>query len=276
MINSRDSEPWSYGEEVEQISRNYIKFRYKLLPYIYSLFYEASVTGLPVQRSLAIDYPHDGRVYDGHFQHEYLFGPSILVAPVESNKDFLKVLLPDGGIWYYLYNGSKHVGNHELIVECPLHRLPVFVKGGAILPMQPVLQHTGETNDQLIVHVYAGLTDSSFDFYEDDGASFDYQKNQFALRKITYSPFDKKIVFQNTTGQYKTKYTKLKLVLHGFDSTLTTISVNGEKKPLSQEINSFFAGLEKYDPIKDPEPAPTESVLMTEFAYHANEIVLHW
>src|SRR5678816_247749 len=59
MINSRDAEPWAYGEEVEQISRNYIKFRYQLLPYIYSLFYEASQTGLPVQRSLAIDYTHD-------------------------------------------------------------------------------------------------------------------------------------------------------------------------------------------------------------------------
>jgi alpha-glucosidase len=73
MINSRDSEPWAYGEEVEQISRNYIKFRYQLLPYIYSLFYEASQTGMPVQRSLAIDYPHDYKIYDGQFYNQYLF-----------------------------------------------------------------------------------------------------------------------------------------------------------------------------------------------------------
>lgn len=276
MINSRDSEPWSYGEEVEQISRNYIKFRYQLLPYIYSLFYEASVTGMPLQRSLAIDYPHDGRVYDGHFQHQYLFGPSILVAPVESSKEFLKVLLPDADSWYYVYNGSKHVGNHELILECPLHRLPVFVKGGAILPMQPVLQHTGEKNDLLIIHVYAGINDSSFEFYEDDGSSFDYQNKKYAKRKIEYSPAGKKITLRTIEGDYSSKYKKVKLVLHGFDSNLKSMSMNKENKAVTPEINSFFAGLEKYDPIKDPEPAPTENVLVTEFPYHAVEIVLTW
>jgi alpha-glucosidase len=276
MINSRDSEPWSYGEEVEQISRNYIKFRYQLLPYIYSLFHEASENGMPVQRSLAIDHSHDYRVYDGHFQHEYLFGPSILVAPVESNKEFLKVLLPDADGWYYLYNGSKHVGNHELIMECPLHRLPVFVKSGAILPMQPTLQHTQEKNDLLLLHVYAGINDSSFLFYEDDGSTFDYQKKQYAKRVITYSPAGKKITLQASEGEYATKYKKIKLVFHGFDSTIKNMKVNNENKTVLPEINSFFAGLEKYDPIKEPEPAPVENVLVTEFPYHAKEIVLHW
>src|SRR5690606_19983186 len=127
MINSRDSEPWTYGEEVEQISRNYIRFRYQLLPYLYSLFYEASQTGMPVQRSLAIDYTHQPWVYDGQFHNQYLFGPFILVAPVESSKEFVKVYLPEGE-WYYLFNGSKHDGNRELIIECPVHKLPVFIR----------------------------------------------------------------------------------------------------------------------------------------------------
>ncbi len=276
MINSRDSEPWSYGEDVEQISRNYIKFRYQLLPYIYTLFHEASVNGMPVQRSLAIDYTFDNRVYDGQFQHQYLFGPSILVAPVESNKDFVKVLLPEADMWYSVYNGQKHVGNQELILECPLHRLPVFVKGGAILPMQPTKSHTGESNDLLILHVYAGLSDSAFDFYEDDGSSFDYQKGRFTKRKIGYSPAKKSITMGSADGGFKSTYKKTKLVLHGFDHTLKQVKVNGQARSLTSASNSFFAGLEKYDPIKDPEPAPTENVLVTEFDYHTNEIAIQW
>jgi alpha-glucosidase len=138
MINSRDSEPWAYGEEVEQISRNYIKFRYRLLPYIYSLFYEASETGMPVQRSLAIDYTHDPKIYDGLYHNQYLFGPSILVAPVESTKEYVKVYFPEGD-WYSLYDGKRFPGNNEVILECPVHRLPVFVKGGALIPMKPAI-----------------------------------------------------------------------------------------------------------------------------------------
>jgi alpha-glucosidase len=276
MINSRDSEPWSYGEEVEQISRNYIKFRYKLLPYLYSLFYEASENGMPIQRSLAIDYTHDARVYDGHYQHQYLFGPFILVAPVESHKEFMKVLLPEADKWYSVYHGVKHVANQELIVECPLHRLPVYIKGGAIIPMQPVKSHTGEKNDILILHLYSGLTKSSFTFYEDDGSSFDYQKDAFAKRLIEYFPTDKKLLLNTSEGKFKTVYKKLKLVLHGFDPTLKSISVNGKNTVLLPEINSFFAGLEKYDPIKDPEPAPEENVLSAEFEYQSKEINIQW
>jgi alpha-glucosidase len=276
MINSRDSEPWSYGEEVEQISRNYIKFRYKLLPYLYSLFYEASENGMPIQRSLAIDYTHDHRVYDGHYQHQYLFGPFILVAPVESNKEFMKVLLPEGDMWYSVYNGHKHVANQELIVECPLHRLPVYIKGGAIIPMQPAKSHTGEANDSLILHLYGGLTKSSFTFYEDDGSSFDYQKDAFAKRMIEYIPTEKKLVLHSSEGKFKTTYKKLKLVLHGFDSTLKSISVNGKDTTVLPEINSFFAGLEKYDPIKDPEPAPEENVLAASLEYQSKEIIIQW
>ncbi|HEY0741253.1 MAG TPA: glycoside hydrolase family 31 protein [Chryseosolibacter sp.] len=276
MINSRDSEPWSYGEEVEQISRNYIKFRYKLLPYLYAVFYEASETGMPIQRSLAVDYPHDARVYDGHYQHQYLFGPFILVAPVESNKEFCKVLFPEGDLWYSVYNGHKHIANQEVIVECPLHRLPIYIKGGAIIPMQPVKSHTGESNDILNLHLYAGLTSSSFLFYEDDGNSFDYQKNVYTKRMIDYKPVERTLTLQNAEGSFKTAYRKVKLVLHGFDSTLKSVSVNGKETLLIPEINSFFAGLEKYDPIKDPEPAPEENVLVAEFEYQSKEIRIQW
>lgn len=276
MINSRDSEPWSYGEEVEQISRNYIKFRYQLLPYIYSLFYEASETGMPLQRSLAIDYTHDHKIYEGQFHHQYLFGPSLLVAPVESTKDFVKVYFPEADTWYSVYNGKQYNGNTEVILECPLHKLPVFVKGGAIIPMQHSKHHTGEKSEQLIVHVYAGKSDNSFLFYEDDGSSFDYQKNNFAKRLIDYKPADNKIVFHKIEGNYQTQLRKAKLVLHGFDENILKASVNQETRTVIPEINRFFSGLEKFDPIQDPEPGPEENVLVLEFDYGQEEIVVSW
>lgn len=276
MINSRDSEPWSYGEEVEQISRNYIKFRYQLLPYLYSLFYEASETGMPVQRSLSIDYTHDSKIYDGQFHHQYLFGPSLLVAPVESNKEFVKIYLPEADSWYYLYNGKQHEGNTELILDCPLYKLPVFVKAGAIIPMQASRSHTGEKTDLLILHVYAGKTNNTFTFYEDDGATFDYQKNAFAKRVIEYKSLSKEIILHQTEGTYKTLLKKIRIVLHGFDVSITKAEANNESRSVIPEINRFFAGLEKFDPIQDPEPAPEEHVMVVEFDYTPEELTIRF
>jgi alpha-glucosidase len=273
MINSRDSEPWAYGEEVEQISRNYIKFRYQLLPYIYSLFYEASQTGMPVQRSLAIDYPHDYKIYDGQFYNQYLFGPSLLVAPVESTKDFVKVYLPEGE-WYSLYTGTKYPGNTEIVVECPVHKLPVFVKAGALIPMQPVKANTAEPSDTLILHVYPGASNSSFAFYEDDGATFSYQKGDFTRRTIQYRAASRSVTLLPAEGKYMSAFKKLKVIFH--DMHTVQVTVNGAPHTLQHEINQFFAGLEKFDPISDPEPASQEDVHTIEMAYSASEITLEW
>ncbi|MGC1240574.1 MAG: glycoside hydrolase family 31 protein [Chryseosolibacter sp.] len=275
MINSRDSEPWSYGEEVEQISRNYIKFRYQLLPYLYSLFYEASQNGMPVQRSLAIDYTHDPKVYEGQFQHQYLFGPSILVAPVESTKEFVKVYFPKGNSWYSLYNGDKFSGDTETILECPLHRLPVFVKSGSIIPMQPVISHTGEKSEWLNIHVYAGEHDNEFLYYEDDGASFDYQNGAFSRRLLRYEPLNKKFSIHSAEGDHQSNVRRIKILFHGFNM-MNIVRINGQLKDIHPEINRFFTGLEKYDPIKEPDPAPEETVMSIDVPYSSGEIVIQW
>ena len=274
MINTRDSEPWAYGEEVEQISRNYIKFRYQLLPYIYSLFYDASQTGLPVQRSLTIDYPHDYKIYDGQYYNQYLFGPSLLIAPVESDRPFVKVYLPRGE-WYYLYTGQKYSGESEVILECPLHKLPVFVKGGALIPMQPVKANTKVASDIVILHVYVG-ENSSFTFYEDDGSTFDYQKGQYAIRHIRYDAGRRELVIDSSEGKYTSTLKRLKVVFHGLDYHAHKIDVNGSSQDLTREVNRFFAPLEKFDPIYDPEPAPQEDVHFIETVYTRDQLMFTW
>ncbi|MBT1703478.1 glycoside hydrolase family 31 protein [Chryseosolibacter indicus] len=276
MINSRDSEPWSYGEEVEQISRNYIKFRYQIMPYIYSLFYEATQTGMPVQRTLAINYPHDPKVYDGTYHNQYLFGPYFLIAPAESTKDFTKVYLPEGD-WYDLYHGKKFQGNTEIIVECPVHKLPVFVKAGAIIPMEPAKINTAQPSDLLRLHIYKDVANNnSFEYYQDDGVSYDYEQNKYAKRLIEYKPLLNKIILHKTEGTYKSPLKKVILIMHGFENTIQTLYVNNKEYAAQHTINSFFTGLEKYDPVKDPEPAPEGDVISIELDYMLDEITIHW
>ena len=275
MINSRDSEPWSYGEEVEQISRNYIKFRYQLLPYLYSLFFEASETGMPIQRSLAIDYPHDPRVFDHQFHHQYLFGPSIMVIPVESTKDFVRVYFPKGHSWYSIYNGDKYNGGTDVILECPLHKLPVFVKSGAIIPMQPVVSHTQQKSEVLSIHLYAGETDNEFMFFEDDGISYNYQQGQYSKRLMRYDASGNSFRMDAAEGSHTSAIKKVRVVFHGFRS-MNAVHVNNESRDIHPEVNRFFTGLEKYDPIKDPEPAPEEAVMAVEFPYSVHQLTIKW
>jgi alpha-glucosidase len=274
MINSRDSEPWAYGEEVEQISRNYIKFRYQLLPYIYSLFYEAVQTGMPVQRSLAIDYTHDPKIYNGLFHNEYLFGPYFLVAPIDSGKDLARVYLPQG-LWYYLYDGHRHSGNSEVIVDCPLHKLPVFVKAGAVVPMQPIKAHTGEVTHTIILHIYTGDS-STFNFYEDDGMSYDYQKESYCLRRLSHDHHKRSLLISDAEGTYKTTAKRCKLVFHGLDENSHRVIVNGSELGLTRDVNISFVALEKFDPIHDPDPAPQQNVHTVDFEYIREEILVQY
>ncbi len=273
MINTRDAEPWSYGEEVEQISRNYIKFRYQLLPYLYSLFYEASKTGMPVQRSLALSHTFDPKIYEHPYEHQYLFGPFILVAPVESTKELVKIYLPKGE-WYYLFNGQKYFGDQVIVIDCPIHKLPVFIKSGAVLPMQQARAHTQEKTSELILHLYHGSDSTSFNYFEDDGNSFDYQKDSFISREINYLPQDRKLIIGKATGHYTSPIKHLKIVFHHHSND--TVFINGVEKKLEDKMHSFFTPLEKYDPINDPESMGEEGVKWTVTNYTSELIEITW
>jgi alpha-glucosidase len=271
MINSRDSEPWSYGEEVEQIARNYIKLRYKLLPYIYALFYEASVNGMPIQRSLAIDYTHDDRVYRDTYQNQYLFGPSLLIIPVESSKNFVKVFFPEGE-WYLLYDGTKYDGNQEVILEAPLHQLPVFVKGGSIIPMQRALINTDDKADILQIHVYAGKADGQFTYYEDDGATFEYQQNSSYLkRELIFNAQHKTFTIVAQEGNHSSSYKQVDVIFHGFYAS--SITLNQAACDVVEEMNQYMPALEKFDPFFEPEAPPQERVQRVSIPYTPTEQV---
>lgn len=214
--NTKAAEPWSFGEDVLDIARNYINLRYRLMPYLYSAFNDAATTGAPVMRSLAIDYTHDDKVYDPAFQNQYMFGNAFLVAPFESTREYGKVHFP-AGQWYDLYTDALQAGGRQSVVELSVSRLPVFVKGSSIVPVQSLVQSTSEKPaDTLAIHIYKGDVDNSVTYYEDDGASFAYEKGAYYKRTIVYDAAARSIRFGAAEGSYKSKFNKLEIVLHGF------------------------------------------------------------
>ncbi|RJG15465.1 glycoside hydrolase family 31 protein [Massilia cavernae] len=236
--DTRSSEPWTYGEDVETISRNYISLRYRLMPYLYSAFHDAASTGEPVMRSLAIDYTHDASVYAPAFQNQYMFGKAFLVAPFESTKDLAKVYFP-AGQWYELHTDAVQEGGQERIVELSQARLPVYVKAGSVVPVQALVQTTSEKPaGPLALHIYKGGAGTSQLYYEDDGASFAYQKGAFYKRTIGYDASARRIDIGAAEGSYKSKFSKLQLVLHGFGDT-AALDINGKRVSLDSGAHAF-------------------------------------
>jgi len=225
-------EPWQWGDKYEQIIKKDIEHRYKLLPYIYSGFYESTQSGLPLARTLAIDYTTDENIFNTKFQNQFLFGDSILVAPVISTAEMAEVYLPFGD-WYRLSSDKKFSGSQSVTVASPLTDLPVFIKAGGIVPMQNVIQSTNEPGDGILqIHIWNGDEVNEFIYYEDDGTTYSYQHGAYYKRLITFDPQAKEVSLSAVEGSNTSKYSKLRLVWHGFEG-LADVEVGNGNDPLT-------------------------------------------
>ncbi len=249
MINSNDAEPWAFGEEVEEISKNYMKLRYKLLPTIYSAFYEASDSGKTISASLAIDYSNEENIYASEFENQYIFCDRFLVAPVESTKEIMRVYLPKGN-WTSLYSDEKYEGGKVHLIECPLNYLPVFVKESSIFAEQSDISNVTEKPDSTLnFHVYPGNEESNTIHYEDDGISHDHKNGAFLKRKITFSHSSGSLKFGSAEGNYSSEFTNLRIYLHHF--TGENVTVNGKKIKVNREDFAFLGRLTEFDPLPE-------------------------
>ena len=178
------------GEElhdaaVEPICRRYLNTRSQLMPYLYSAVWETHTTGIPLIRSLGLQFPEDPAAWatvDG-----YLFGPSLLVAPVfEQGATERKVYLPAGG-WYDFWTAKRIDGGATVTVAASLETMPLFVRAGSIVPTGPVKQYVGEFSIEPVrLTVYPG-EDGRFQLYDDDGLSFAYEKGEFSLVDLKWN-----------------------------------------------------------------------------------------
>jgi alpha-glucosidase len=178
-----DQEPWVHGPEHEAIRRKYIELRYRLMPYLYTGIEETSRTGVPLMRPLFLEYPQAPEFYDDN--RDFLFGRDLFVAPVTTEiVDAEDISFPPGE-WYDFWTGAKHRYKEQIQLRPRLDEMPLYVRAGAILPMQPVVQHTGETPEgPLQLRVYPG-EDCRGSLYQDDGHTFAYHKGE--ILRIQYS-----------------------------------------------------------------------------------------
>jgi alpha-glucosidase len=203
MAGRVDQYPWSFGEEALGIIRSAINLRYRLMPYIYSAFVKASATGVPIQRPLVFDYQDDEQVRD--IDDEYMFGESLLVAPIyEPGARSREVYLP-AGTWVNFFTREVYEGGKSHKVAAPIEHIPVFVKAGAAITMWPeVPQSTdGYRPETLDVLVFSGF--GVTEVIEDDGLTFD---NRRITTKISVTPSGVEIEAEGETfdGFVRTGY----------------------------------------------------------------------
>lgn len=169
MIDSRDNEPWSYGELAEAIAGNYIRLRYKLLPTLYSSFKESSLTGKPILKPYFWEKPF--LEFDSAYQHQFFWCDQILIIPAHSDQPAVKADLPSGD-WYHLLTGEKFEGGTPVWLSADIDALPVLIRSGSILVTRQPGSHSLDTaNDKLDIHVFYGQGKSNLYFYDDDGLS---------------------------------------------------------------------------------------------------------
>ncbi len=190
-----ENEPWSYGPKVEVILAKYLKLRYRLLPYIYSLAFHTYRSGAPFMRALFMDFPMDSKVMA--IKDEYMFGPAFLVAPVtEPGKTSRPVYLPEGTLWYDYWTGASYWGGQTIEAAAPIDTLPLFVRAGSIIPMGEDILHADEKQTQIELQVYAGA-DGAFDLYRDDGSTYAYEREEARQIHLEWNDQARKIAVEN-------------------------------------------------------------------------------
>jgi alpha-glucosidase len=239
---SGDKEVWVHGPEQEAVRRRYIEERYRLLPYLYTVVEELSRTGLPVVRPLFLEFPNataDSHPLDLDAGNEFLFGPDLLVAPppFPEQPDNYPVKLPQG-VWYDYWSGEKiqatatekDASAGSLLIQPTLETLPVYVRGGAILPLQPVTQSTDEKpQGPLTLRVYPG-NDCHGSLYMDDGKTLAYSRGAFLRVEFSceLTPKGVSLHIGQHQGTFQPWWKQIHVEVYGWNATVANVRLNGK------------------------------------------------
>ena len=229
--NSRFREPWVDGPEHEAIRKKYIETRYRLLPYIYTEMEESSRTGIPLMRPMFLQFPGDSSLATN--DEEFMLGDSLLVTPkVWEFVAPYEVTLPQGD-WYDYWTGDKVSGGKKTKLDPPLDTLPVYVRAGAIIPHQPVVQYVGDPPPgPLELRVYPG-PDCRGDLYMDDGNTLAYQRGEFARVYFTCQAEANglRVDLSAPQGPYRPWFQEVQVVIYGASGKVIQVTV--DSKPVS-------------------------------------------
>ena len=178
------NEVWAYGKQAEPILAKYLKLRYQLLPYTYSVAYQSYQTGAPYMRALFMDFPGDPKAAD--IPDEYMYGLAFLVAPVtEQGATHRPVYLPAGCDWYNYWTNQRLHGGQTIVADAPIDTLPLFVRAGSVVPTGSDVQSAQEPQTIASIRVYPGAN-GSFALFQDDGTTYAYEKTGGSVTKLTW------------------------------------------------------------------------------------------
>jgi alpha-glucosidase/alpha-D-xyloside xylohydrolase len=179
------NEVWSYGKQAEQILEKYLRLRYQLIPYTYSLAYGSYQTGAPFMRALFMDFPDDSNV--ANIPDEYMFGPAFLIAPVtEQGATSRKVYLPAGCDWYNYWTNERIKGGQTITAAAPIDTIPLFVRAGSIVPLGSTVLSGQQSQAIASIRVYPGA-DADFTLFSDDGSTYAYEKGQSSVTRLHWN-----------------------------------------------------------------------------------------
>ena len=179
---------------IEPVIKKYAELRYQLMPYTYTLAWEARHSGMPLMRAMWLHYPDDEKAKG--MGSQYLWGRDLLIAPVfEKAAASREVYLPKGD-WYDWWTNKKESGGQSVIRSVDLSTMPIYVRAGAVIPVDPIRQYTNEAvNEPTTLKIYQGAN-GLYTLYEDDGISQDYLKKKGTWTNITWNDKEKKLTIQ--------------------------------------------------------------------------------
>ena len=203
--DSYDHEPWRFGTYYEDIIRKYLKLRYRLLPYLYTTLEEAHRTGVPVFRPLLLNYQNDANTLA--LDDQFMVGEDLLAAPILRPGLTSRLVYLPAGTWFDYWTGQEFAGGRTIRVQAPLETLPLFVRGGAILPRGPEMNYVGEkAADPLTFAIYPDARgEARLSLYEDDGVSPAYRDGVFRRTTLSYQTSGEgaEIQVSAPTGSYQ-------------------------------------------------------------------------
>jgi len=196
-----ETEPWKYGDTVMNDMRSMLNLRYRLMPYIYSEAWQVSKNGSTMMRPMVMDFKNDSTAIGQSYQ--YMFGKSILVAPVtEAAVTEWNVYLPKSNGWYDFWTGKHFTGGQTIKADAPQDKIPLFVKAGSIVPMGKFMQYTSEKPmDTLEIRIYPGA-DGQFTLYNDEGNNYNYEKGKYTTVPFRWNEQQQTLTVDKQQGSY--------------------------------------------------------------------------
>ncbi len=243
MNTSDPREPWQFGEPYTTMARDIIQRRYRLLPYLYTLFEKASRTGEPVLAPTFFHFPDDPNTFEQNL--ELMLGPYLLVAPVVTEGAVTRtVYLPAGSRWFDFATGQEYAGGTTVTIDAPLEEIPIFVREGTLLVTGPVLQYVDEpVASRVEIRVYPGS--GEFTLYEDGGEGFEYQAGDHLTTRIRSTQTAQGIVvtIDPLEGGWSASPRTWQLRLHQISTPPQGITLNGTNLgPFGSEADFEAAG----------------------------------